>query len=74
MSNRKLVVEITLGPIKGTIATYNMEAIEGKTRLNYTWDEKLGGLFKLVGPLWNVISPSKGKREIEGNAKRIGQQ
>jgi hypothetical protein len=56
--NRRLTLEITSGPAKGTGGTFKLEANEQKTRLTETTDYKFCGFYKLVGPF------------IASNAKR----
>ena len=56
--NRKFSFVITSGPVEGTIGTFSLENIEGKTRLTEAADLKFGGFYKLVG------------RFVAGNAKR----
>jgi uncharacterized protein YndB with AHSA1/START domain len=63
--NRKLSLEFTSGPMKGTIVTMSFEAIEGKTRFTETDDYKLSGFWKLVVPFMG----GQVKRNVEG---RVG--
>jgi hypothetical protein len=36
--------------VKGTIANFSLETIDGRTRLTETIDLKLGGFYRLAGP------------------------
>jgi uncharacterized protein YndB with AHSA1/START domain len=69
--NQKLSFETTSGPGKGTILTFSVETIEGKTRFTKADDPlKFSGIYKLLGPF---ITPML-KRESEaavGNVKRV---
>ena len=67
---RKLAMEFTSGPVKGSIETSTVENVEGKTRFTRTFDLKFNGVYKLVGPF---LTP-RFKREYVasvGNLKRI---
>jgi uncharacterized protein YndB with AHSA1/START domain len=68
--NRKFSMEVTSGPVKGTIFIYSVETVEGKTRFTSTGDMKYNGLYKLLGPF---LSSSMRKEDIAavGNVKRI---
>jgi uncharacterized protein YndB with AHSA1/START domain len=48
--NRKLCFVITSGPAEGTVVTYSMETVEGKTKLTSGGDFKFNGLYRLLGP------------------------
>jgi carbon monoxide dehydrogenase subunit G len=49
---RKLTLEVTSPRMmKGSKESIIIEGIEGKTRLSHAWDLKLGGLYRLIGPL-----------------------
>src|SRR5215469_12335835 len=50
---KNFAVEFT-GPgfMKGTTDHYRLETIDGKTRLTETWDTKLNGFFRILGPLF----------------------
>ena len=68
--NRKFSFVVTSGPGKGSIVTFSMETIEGKTKFTKVDDLKFSGFYKLVGPF---ITPTM-RREVvaaNGNLKRI---
>jgi uncharacterized protein YndB with AHSA1/START domain len=67
--NRRLVLEHTSGAPKGTISSYGLETIGGKTRLTGTVDLKLSGFYKLLG---SVVVSRMNKVGLESlnNAKR----
>jgi uncharacterized protein YndB with AHSA1/START domain len=68
--NRKFAYEFSSGSSKGTIATFSMETIEGKSRLNLLLDVKLVGFHRLIGPL--VASRMRRRLpENLGNLKRM---
>jgi hypothetical protein len=59
------------GAAKGSILTYSVETIEGKTKLTEDHSLELSGFYKLLGLF---ITSSRMRREIVaslGNAKRI---
>jgi uncharacterized protein YndB with AHSA1/START domain len=67
---RKLTMEFTSGPVKGSMETSTVENVEGKTRFTRMADSKFSGVYKLVGPFLT----SRFKREYlasVGNLKRI---
>jgi uncharacterized protein YndB with AHSA1/START domain len=68
--DRKFMLEHTSGPVKGSIITFSMETIEGKTRFTNTSDLKFSGFYKLLG--FSLV-PRMKKDTIDslGNAKRI---
>jgi uncharacterized protein YndB with AHSA1/START domain len=68
--NRRFSFEHISGPAKGSVATYNVETVEGKTRLTSTGDIKFNGFYKLAGPF---VFRSLRREEIAaiGNLKRI---
>jgi uncharacterized protein YndB with AHSA1/START domain len=68
--NRRLSFEHTSGPVKGSILTYRLETIEGKTRVTRTDDLKLSGFNKLLGPLV-VRRMKRGIAAGFGNLKRM---
>ena len=69
--NRRFVGEfVTPRFMKGTTDDYALESIDGKTRLTETWDSKLNGLFKVLGPFF----APRTKRDVItrlDNVKRI---
>lgn len=67
--NRRITLEATSGPIRGTRVTFSMETIAGKTRLNLTIDLMLSGFYRLVGP----FAARRAEREsgAVSNVKRI---
>lgn len=69
--NRRFVGEfIAPGFLKGTTDDYGLEMLEGKTRLTETWDTKLNGIFRLLGPFF----APRTKRDVTtrlDNVKRI---
>jgi len=67
---RKFSFVIPSGPAKGTIASYSMETIEGKTRFTSTGDFKFNGFYKLLGPFVTRGQRKEGVASI-GNLKRI---
>jgi uncharacterized membrane protein len=72
MPNHKFSLEIISGPMKGTIGTWSIENIEGKTRLTETVNYKLNGFYKLVKPF--IGRKAKVEKESVthvGNIKRI---
>jgi carbon monoxide dehydrogenase subunit G len=68
--NRKLTWEYASGRFKGAKATRNMETIEGKTRLTWTLDAKLGGFYKLVAPFATRMARRSITTQL-GNVKRL---
>jgi uncharacterized protein YndB with AHSA1/START domain len=71
--NRKLSLEITSGPIKGTVVTERIEEAGGKTKFTETMVPNFSGFYKLLGPFFDRLTGSKVKRETEtrvGNLKR----
>ncbi len=68
--NRKLSLEMTSGPAKGTVGTFRMESIEGKTELTESDDYRFSGFYKLVGPfLIRTAKRETASRVV--NVKRI---
>jgi uncharacterized protein YndB with AHSA1/START domain len=68
--HRKFVMEFTSGQVRGTTDGFSLETIEGKTKLTETLDLKLGGFFRLVGPLLG----RRGRNDVafrHQNLKRI---
>lgn len=68
--HRKFVVEFASGQVRGTTDGFSLETIEGKTKLIETLDLKLGGFFRLVGPLLR----RRGRSDVAArhqNLKRI---
>jgi carbon monoxide dehydrogenase subunit G len=67
---RRLTLEFTAGPVKGSKLTYSLEAVEGKTRLTRDLELRLGGI-------WRLMQPILTRREIRdremgvANVKRI---
>jgi uncharacterized membrane protein len=68
--NRKFSFEVPSGVAKGTIGTYSMETIEGKTRFTATVDFKVNGFYKLIGPFIIRGERKEGVASL-GNLKRI---
>ena len=68
--DRRISFEHLSGPMKGSIITFSVEPVEGKTRFTNINDLKLSGLYKLVGPL---MIPSMRRGVVTGlcNAKRM---
>ena len=68
--NRRLSFEHVSGPAKGSIITFSMDSIEGKTKFTNTNDMKFSGFYKLLGPF---ITPSLSRAVVTslGNLKRI---
>jgi uncharacterized protein YndB with AHSA1/START domain len=69
--NRKFSFLHISGAAKGSILTYSVETIEGKTKLTEDHSLELSGFYKLLGLF---ITSSRMRREIVaslGNAKRI---
>ena len=51
--NRRLVAEfLDPGFMRGTTDDYILETLDGKTRLTETWDTKLNGISRLLGPFF----------------------
>ena len=51
--NQRLVAEfVKPGFVKGTTDVYRLEEIDEKTRLTETWDTRLNGLYRLLGPFF----------------------
>ena len=68
--NKKITIEFTSRPLKGTNETSTVENVEGKTRFTRTTDMKFSGVYKLVGPF---LTPRMKREYIAtvGNLKRI---
>ena len=67
--NRKFAYEFSTGPSRGTITTFDMETVEGKSRLALSLGLKLVGFYRLVGPM--VASRMRRRLgENLGNLKR----
>lgn len=68
--NRKYSAEAVSGPLKGTRMTICVEEIEGKTKATITYDVKLSGFRRLVGPF---AAPRFRKELVTelANAKRV---
>jgi carbon monoxide dehydrogenase subunit G len=75
--NKRFVLEHVSGRFMGTTDILSMEYVEGKTKLTWTIDARLSGLFRLVGPLVGLAGPllaRGGARELNahlGNIKRL---
>jgi len=69
--NRKFVSEFMIPRfMKGTTDDYGLEALDGRTRLTETWNSKLNGIFRLLGPFF----APRTKRDVTtrlDNVKRI---
>jgi carbon monoxide dehydrogenase subunit G len=68
---RKITMEVTSPPMmKGSKESVIIEDIGGKTKLTHAWDLRLGGFYRLVGPL-----VARSMRKLAGdqvsNVKRI---
>ena len=68
--NRRLSLEITSGPAKGTKAIESLENIEGKTRLTENADYKFSGFYKLFEPFMRGRMKEESEARV-GTAKRI---
>jgi len=68
--NRKFSVEATSGPGKGTMITFGMETVEGKTRFTSSDNVRLNGFYNLVGPFVTRML-RKAVANSVGNVKRI---
>jgi|GEM_PF-2397434 uncharacterized protein YndB with AHSA1/START domain len=68
--NRKFSLEFTSGPAKGSIVTFSMETIEGKTRFTSSNDLKYNGFYKLLAPF---VTRTLNKSVVDTvyNVKRI---
>ena len=68
--NKKITIEFTSRPLKGTNETSTVENVEGKTRFTRTTDMKFSGVYKLVGPF---LTPTlrRGFAASVDNLKRI---
>jgi uncharacterized protein YndB with AHSA1/START domain len=69
--NRRFSFVHTSGPAKGSILTFSLETVEGKTRLTEVHSLELSGFYKL---LRLFINSSRMRRYIAaslGNAKRM---
>jgi uncharacterized protein YndB with AHSA1/START domain len=67
--NRRFSFEHTSGPMEGSIITFSIENIDGKTRFTFSHDLKLSGFYKLLG-----VMKGRMRREVVAilnNAKRI---
>ena len=69
--NRKCSFEHTSGPTKGSILTFSLEPIDGKTRLTWEHGLKFNGLYKLLGPFMSTSRIKKYMATSLANAKRI---
>jgi carbon monoxide dehydrogenase subunit G len=65
--NRRITLEHISGSLKGTVTTFDMETVEGRTRLTLTTDARLNGILKLIGP----FATSRAKREVSQEADNI---
>ena len=48
--NRKFAYEFSKGPSKGTVSTFSMENVEGKSRQTLTFDLRVVGFYRLLRP------------------------
>jgi uncharacterized protein YndB with AHSA1/START domain len=69
--NRGFMFEVASGPAKGTKVGYSMERIEQNTRLAYTFDFKLEGFYRLVGPFVTGRATKQGQAEAEANVSNV---
>lgn len=69
--NRGFIFEVASGPARGTKVGYSMERIEQNTRLAYTFDFKLEGLYRLVGPFLTGRATKQGQAEAETNVSNV---
>ncbi len=69
--NRSFVFEVASGPARGTKVGYRMEGIEQNTRLTYTFDFKLEGFYRLLGPLVTGRATKRGQAEAEANVRNV---
>lgn len=68
--NRKLSLEITSGPAKGTIGILSMEDLGGKTKFTESSVYKFGGLYKLLGPFVTRTARNETESRV-ASVKRI---
>ncbi len=66
----KLGLEITSGPIKGSIGTFRIETVEGRTRLTDTTVFKFSGFAKLLAPFLGRAMTREGETFVD-NIKRL---
>ena len=59
--NLKFGFEITSGPIRGSMMTYNLENAQGKTKVTEKDDFNMSGILKLLGPF--VDRPGNWEKE-----------
>jgi carbon monoxide dehydrogenase subunit G len=72
--NRKFTLEHVSGLFKGTVDIFTMETVEGRTRLSWVIDAKLGGKYKIAEPFVEVVGPilaRGGTRELEAGLGTI---
>jgi uncharacterized protein YndB with AHSA1/START domain len=69
--NQSFMFEVASGPARGTKVGYRMERIEPNTRLTYTFDFKLEGFYRLVGPFVSGRATKQGKAEAETNVSNV---
>jgi hypothetical protein len=63
----RFAIEITSGPIKGSVATEKVENIEGKTRFTETADYHMSGFYKLLQPFF----AAKAQKETEDRVGKV---
>ena len=67
---RRLTLEFTDGPVKGSKLTYSVETMDGRTKLTRDLEMKLSGIWKLMQPL--LVRREIRDRELGvANIKRI---
>ena len=68
---RKITLENTFPQmIRGSIQSFGLENVEGKTKLNSVWEMKISGFYRLIGPSL-VRSLRKSNEVLVSNVKRI---
>ncbi len=72
--NKKLSLEHTSGPSKGTKTSFVMEAFEGKTRLTCVANIQLNGFYKLIGPFIAGRARNEVINEMNNEKKSIEAQ
>jgi hypothetical protein len=65
--NFRFAVEMTSGPIKGSVATEKVENIQGKTRFTEAADYHMSGFYKLLQPFF----AGKAQKETENRVNRV---
>jgi ligand-binding SRPBCC domain-containing protein len=63
----RFAIEMTSGPIKGSVATEKVENIEGKTKFTETADYHMSGFYKLFQPFF----AGKAQKETEDRVGRV---